>query len=216
MAEKEGLKSFWKGNTVGILRFFPNEFINYKARGFLQTFLSNSLGNNLVVAIAAGWTASSILYPCDILRQSMGTNTEKDNSSLKTIRGIAQNQGLRYFYKGYLNSLLGTAVFRASFNGIYDSVKGHATTLNERAFIAYICAAAAGGINYPIDIIRKRRILINSKESFLNFASKIWNSEGIKGFYKGSKLIPLQSITGSVILLIFDTAGHRPSSSKLA
>lgn len=24
MVEKEGVKSFWKGNTVGILRFFPN------------------------------------------------------------------------------------------------------------------------------------------------------------------------------------------------
>lgn len=22
--EKEGVKSFWKGNTIGILRFFPN------------------------------------------------------------------------------------------------------------------------------------------------------------------------------------------------
>jgi hypothetical protein len=44
MAEKEGLRSFWKGNTVGILRFFPNEFINYKARGFYQEAFVAQLG----------------------------------------------------------------------------------------------------------------------------------------------------------------------------
>ena len=110
--------------------------------------------------------------------------------------------------------MLGTAVFRGSFNGVYDSAKHHAKSLNEKAFIAYICAAIAGGICYPIDIIRRRRILINSHENFFSFSSKIWRHEGIKGFYKGSHLIPLQSITGAVILLIFDTAGLSVTENK--
>lgn len=103
--------------------------------------------------------------------------------------------------------MIGTAVFRGSFNGIYDSAKHSANSLSEKAFIAYICASVAGGICYPIDIVRRRRILINSTENYLSFSSKIWKHEGLKGFYKGSNLIPLQSITGAIILLIFDTAG---------
>ena len=60
----------------------------------------------------------------------MGTNTDRDTKTLKTIQGIFRNQGPRYFYKGYLNSLLNTAVFRDSFNGSYDSVKSSAVTIN--------------------------------------------------------------------------------------
>ena len=215
MAEKEGLRSFWKGNTVGILRFFPNEFINYKARGFYQDFVPNTLSSNITVAVLGGWTASSILYPCDILRQVLGTNTDKEVKTFKTIQGIVRNQGPRYFYKGYINSLLNTALFRASFNGSFDTVKSSAETSNQKTLLAYLCASLAGGICYPIDIVRKRRILLNSAERFLTFASNIWRHEGIKGFYKGSGLIPLQSITGTVILLIFDTAGRRAGESKL-
>ena len=32
----EGVKSFWKGNTMNLARFFPNETINYKARSLLK------------------------------------------------------------------------------------------------------------------------------------------------------------------------------------
>jgi hypothetical protein len=35
-----------------------------------------------------------------------------------------RTQGVKYFFRGYLNSLMGTAIFRGSFNGIYDTAKG--------------------------------------------------------------------------------------------
>ena len=114
------------------------------------------------IAVAAGWTASSILYPFDILRQSLGTNTEREGKLVSTAKGLLKRNGPRYFYHGFLNSMIGTAVFRASFNGIYDSAKHSAKSINEKALIAYVCAAIAGGICYPIDIVRRRRILINS------------------------------------------------------
>ena len=168
------------------------------------------------IAIAAGWTASSILYPFDILRQSLGTNTEKESSITTTARKLFRTHGVSYFYKGFVNSMVGTAAFRASFNGIYDSAKSLATCLEEKALIAYGCAMLAGAICYPLDIVRRRRILINSNKNFMNFGSNIWKHEGISGFYKGSKLIPLQSLAGALILLIFDTAGFGQTESKTA
>lgn len=41
----------------------------------------------------------------------------------------------------------------------------------------------------------------------MRYSSNIWKEEGARGFYKGSKLIPIQSLAGAIILLIFDTAG---------
>ena len=41
----------------------------------------------------------------------------------------------------------------------------------------------------------------------MSFAKGIFRREGIKGFYKGAKLILPQSLTGAVILLLFDSNG---------
>jgi len=54
--------------------------------------------------------------------------------------------------------MVGTAVFRASFNGLFDTLKSKAASLYQKSLIAYFCAAIAGGICYPIDIIRRRKI----------------------------------------------------------
>jgi hypothetical protein len=103
--------------------------------------------------------------------------------------------------------MVGTAVFRGSFNGFYDSAKSKVKSIELKALIAYTCAVIAGGICYPLDSIRRRRIMINSNESLSCFAKKVWSKEGLKGFYKGSKLILPQSLTGAIILMLFDTTG---------
>jgi solute carrier family 25 (adenine nucleotide translocator) protein 4/5/6/31 len=203
----EGIRSLWKGNGIGIARFFPNETINLKTRQFLQKRLPNKFETNVLSAMLSGWTASSILYPFDILRLSLSNSTEKEIRIWTVMKNILRNHGARYFFKGYLNSLLGTAIFRGSFHGIYDTVKSEATSLERRAAIAYLCAIVAGGICYPLDIIRRRRIMVNGNHSLLQFSKGIFRKEGIRGFYKGAKLILPQSLTGAIILLLFDTNG---------
>ena len=46
------------------------------------------------------------------------------------MKNLLKNHGARYFYKGFLNSMIGTAVFRGSFNGIYDSAKHQAKSVD--------------------------------------------------------------------------------------
>jgi len=111
--------------------------------------------------------------------------------------------------------MVGTAIFRGSFNGFYDSSKSKAKTLQFKALIAYTCAVVAGGICYPLDSIRRRRIIINSNDNIFSFADKIWKREGLKGFYKGSKLILAQSFAGAVILILFDNT-HLPIHTQTA
>lgn len=71
--------------------------------------------------------------------------------------------------------------------------------------IAYLSAVLAGGICYPLDLVRRRRIMGSEKVGGLEFCLGIWRKEGLKGFYRGAKLIPAQSLTGAAILLLFDT-----------
>ena len=86
---------------------------------------------------------------------------------------MIKKNGLKYFYKGYFNSLFGIAVFRGSFNGIYDSIKYNADSINLKALYAYLSTVAAGFISYPFDIIRKRRIILNNNENIWTFSKNI-------------------------------------------
>lgn len=138
---------------------------------------------------------------------SISNSTEKSTKITTLLRGIIRNHGAKYFFKGYLNSLIGTAVFRGSFNGFYDTAKAEAKSLEGRAGIAYLCAVVAGGICYPLDLIRRRRIMGSEDSNVMSFAKGIFRREGVKGFYKGAKLILPQSLTGAAILLLFDTNG---------
>lgn len=77
---------------------------------------------------------------------------------------------------------------------------------------AYLSAALAGGICYPLDLVRRRRIMGSERLGGTEFCLGIWRKEGIKGFYRGAKLIPAQSLTGAAILLLFDTTHTLPSN----
>lgn len=110
---------------MGIARFFPNETINFKTRQYLHqnSPLLDGPSKNITAAVLSGWTASSILYPFDTLRLALTNSTEKKPNLPNIFKNILRTQGAKYFFRGYLNSLMGTAIFRGSFNGIYDTLK---------------------------------------------------------------------------------------------
>jgi len=170
----EGIRSFWRGNTLSLLRFFPNESINLYVRNFMSKQIGESGINKVAGAMVSGWTASFLLYPFDILRQNISTSTEKKFSLLKSAVGLVKTRGLRYLYKGFLNSLLGTAVYRGSFNGSFDTFKNRRKTLPEKAGIAYLCAVWAAIVCYPLDVVNRRRIFVDSKEGTIKFGLGIW------------------------------------------
>lgn len=155
-------------------RIIPIESINYATRKRLHQEVANTLLNNILVAIISGITATTLIYPTDIVRQIMNNNTKAQISILSTIKDIKRQHGYKYFYKGYPNVLLTLAVYRSSYNGTYDTNKVRAKNLKEKAIIAYICTVFAETVTYPVEIVRRRRIAINAKEGFLGYGSKIW------------------------------------------
>lgn len=78
--------------------------------------------------------------------------------------------------------------------------------------VAYLSAVVAGSICYPLDLIRRRRIMGSERLGGIEFCVGVWRKEGIRGFYRGAKLIPAQSLTGAAILLLFDTTHALPSN----
>ena len=100
-----------------------------------------------------------------------------------------------------------TIVYRSCYNGLYDTHKVNAKTLRSRALVAYLSTIVAEYLVYPIEIIRRRRIIMNAKEGFLMYGRNVWKKEGIAGFYKAATIVPIQSLAWSLVLIVFDTAG---------
>ncbi len=93
----------------------------------------------------------------------MGSSTEKQAKFISTFKAILRNNGPKYFYKGFFNSMIGTAIFRGSFNGLFDNAKQYTSSIHSKACVAYMSAIVAGLICYPLDIARRRSIIANSK-----------------------------------------------------
>ena len=55
-------------------RVLPIEWINYYTRKTLQQYFNNRLVNNMLISIASGLTATTIMYPTDILRQFLNNH----------------------------------------------------------------------------------------------------------------------------------------------
>ena len=157
--------------------------------------------------MAAGLTASSIIYPTDILRQFMNNYTKGHISIWGALKTIVSEYGFRHFYKGFPNFCIVMGIYRGCYNGTYDTNKGKAKNLWQKAGIAYCSTILSEGVVFPFEIIRRRRILTNSTLGLLQYARKVLKEEGIRGFYRGSPVLPFQSITWAIVLIIFDTAG---------
>jgi len=188
-------------------RVLPIEAINYYTRKTLQQYFSNKLANNILISIISGITASTILYPTDILRQFLNNSTSGRLTFFAATQTILAQYGYKYFYKGYPNILAITILYRSCYNGFYDTHKLNASNLKDRVWVAYLSTIAAEYVVYPIQTIRRRRIIMNAKEGFFTYGKNIWKKERVKGFYKGATVVPIQSIAWALVLILFDTAG---------
>ena len=74
VSSHEGFKSLWKGNFISLLRFFPNENINFSVKKCVQSVLPVGCISNIISGICGGLTAATILYPIDTTRLFISTS----------------------------------------------------------------------------------------------------------------------------------------------
>ena len=110
------------------------------------------------------------------------------------------------------NILVTSMVYRACYNGFYDTHKVSAASIEDKLKVAYASTLLAEYVTHPIEVIRKRRIVMNDKEGLLRYSHSVWKREGMGGFYKGASVLPIQSVTWAMVLLLFDTAGLKSHS----
>ncbi|KAJ0987343.1 hypothetical protein J5N97_005699 [Dioscorea zingiberensis] len=131
IATTQGLRGFWKGNFVNILRTAPFKAVNFYAydtyRKQLLKFSGNEETTNFerfVAGAAAGITAAILCIPLDTIRTKMiAPGGEALGGVIGVFRHMVQTEGFFSLYKGLVPSLVSMAPSGAVFYGVYDILK---------------------------------------------------------------------------------------------
>lgn len=131
IAATQGLKGFWKGNFVNILRTAPFKSINFYAYDTYRNQLLKLSGNEettnferFLSGAAAGITATLLCLPMDTIRTKMvAPGGEVLGGVIGTFHHMIQTEGFFSLYKGLLPSLVAMAPSGAVYYGVYDMLK---------------------------------------------------------------------------------------------
>ncbi|XP_044476014.1 probable mitochondrial adenine nucleotide transporter BTL2 [Mangifera indica] len=131
IAVTQGMRGFWKGNFVNILRTAPFKAVNFTAydtyRKQLLRFSGNEEATNFerfIAGAAAGITATVLCLPLDTIRTKIvAPGGEALGGVIGAFRHMIQTEGIFSLYKGLVPSIASMAPSGAVFYGVYDILK---------------------------------------------------------------------------------------------
>jgi len=231
--QEQGLKAFWRGNFVNVLRYFPTQAFNFAFKDsikalfpkyssktdFLKFFLVNMASGGL-----AGAGSLCIVYPLDYARTRLASDVGSGQKSFngladclaKTARGPSGVLGL---YNGFGVSVAGIIPYRGVYFGLYDTLSGINPFRKEGGVIGFLSkfaiaqatAITAGYASYPFDTIRRRLQMQSEKpqsewlyKGTVDCFYKILKDEGSKALFKGAGANALRTVGSAMVLVLYD------------
>merc|ERR1712142_341093 len=229
--KEQGFISFWRGNLANVIRYFPTQALNFAFKDkYKKVFLGGVdpktrfwryFAGNLASGGAAGATSLCFVYPLDFARTRLAADVGSGGNRQFTGLGnclttIAKRDGIKGLYQGFTVSIQGIIVYRASYFGTYDTVKGMLPDPKAAGFfmswgIAQVVTTGAGIVSYPFDTVRRRMMMQSgrAKEDLMYKGTvdcwkKIYANEGGSAFFKGAFSNVLRGTGGALVLVLYD------------
>jgi solute carrier family 25 (adenine nucleotide translocator) protein 4/5/6/31 len=228
---EQGVLSFWRGNVVNVVRYFPTQALNFAFKDtykkmFMEGIDKNTqfwrfFAGNLAAGGAAGATSLCIVYPLDFARTRLGADVGKSAAD-REFKGLFDCIGKSYradgiirgLYPGFLSSVQGIIVYRAIYFGAYDTAKDmlvEKPSFLTKFGIAQVVAATSVTIAYPFDTVRRRLMMMSGegeKDKMYKGTTDCWKKilkdEGAKAFFKGNFTNVLRSVGCALVLVLYD------------
>jgi len=226
--KEQGFLSFWRGNVVNVVRYFPTQALNFAFKDKYKQIFMNGVRKddfwrffaaNLAAGGAAGATSLAIVYPLDFARTRLGADVGKAAAD-REFKGLADcikksykaDGIIRGLYPGFISSVQGIIIYRAIYFGAYDTAKSQfdAPSFLTRFAIAQTVAASSVTVAYPFDTVRRRLMMMSGTEGekmykgTLDCWRKIVKDEGAKALFKGNFTNVLRSIGCALVLVGYD------------
>ena len=218
--KQKGITSLWIGNTTNITKYVINQAFNFGIKGQIQKIISNKL----LCGGVTGILSSIILFPFDLAKIKLITDkNNKYNGFIDCIYKSYRKNGLKSVFDGLGISMFGNFCYRGLYFGLNDIGKKYfLINENKNPFIKkYLFAQSISllseTLTYPVDTIRKQRILNknNKSNNVKKCIKNIYSKNGIKGFYSGIYVNSLRTIGSSFVLLFFEKINNNISNRKL-
>jgi len=229
---EQGFLSFWRGNVVNVVRYFPTQALNFAFKDkFKALFMGTGpnaitpdqfwkfFGANLASGGAAGATSLAIVYPLDFARTRLGADIGK-SAAEREYKGLVDciaksfkaDGVVKGLYPGFLSSVQGIIIYRAIYFGAYDTAKqfaGEKPSILVRFGIAQVVAAGSVTVAYPFDTVRRRLMMMSGEKEKMYKGTmdcwrKILKDEGPRAFFKGNFTNVLRSIGCALVLVGYD------------
>lgn len=225
--KEQGFLSFWRGNVVNVVRYFPTQALNFAFKDKYKALFMDGIdksqfwkffAGNLAAGGAAGATSLAIVYPLDFARTRLGADVGKAAAD-REFKGLAdcikksyKADGLiRGLYPGFISSVQGIIIYRAIYFGAYDTAKMMFDKPGIMTKFAIAQAVAMGSVTvaYPFDTVRRRLMMMSGEgekmyKGTLDCWKKIWRDEGKAAFFKGNFTNVLRSIGCALVLVGYD------------
>lgn len=228
---EEGLGSFWRGNTVNCLRYFPTQALNFAFKPMFKKIsffkpsktdgFATRLAKNVTTGGMAGGASLTFVYHLDYCRTRLANDLKgnKKGGSDRQYSGMVDvykqtiaSDGVAGLYRGFVISCVGIFAYRGAYFGLYDTFKPMVLGDNAGAFasflLGYVVTVSAGLISYPIDTVRRRMMMTSGEavkyKGSMDCAVQVMKAEGFMSFMKGAGANILRGVAGAGVLAGFD------------
>jgi len=141
--QEEGVRAYYKGNLVNVIRYFPTQALNFafkdfylrvlhldrkpKDPSFWHTFVNNVKGGSL-----AGASTQCFVYPLDytrtrltndIVMSNIGNRSRQFNGIIDCMRKTYEWDGIRGLYRGFVVTCIFMMVYRGMYFGLNAGIK---------------------------------------------------------------------------------------------
>jgi len=230
--KEQGFFSLWRGNLANVIRYFPTQALNFAFKDkYKQVFLGGVdkrtqfwryFAGNLASGGAAGATSLCFVYPLDFARTRLAADIGKSGAERQfnglgdCLKKIVKSDGVLGLYRGFIVSVQGIIIYRASYFGIFDTAKGMFPDPKKVNFfvswgIAQCVTTVSGIVSYPFDTVRRRMMmqsgLKGAERAYKSTADcwvKIAKNEGSGAFFKGAFSNILRGTGGALVLVLYD------------
>jgi solute carrier family 25 thiamine pyrophosphate transporter 19 len=221
----EGIRVFWKGNVPAeylYIMYGAVQFTTYKATTRFCRQNADWIPDSFKLFIAgstAGFAATTLTYPLDLLRTRFAADSSKQRSSvIGSVYRIHRAEGVRGFFRGLSPTLLSIVPNLGIFFVVYEQVRkvlqrAKLDTLPAPEVSAgFLAGIVSKGMVFPLDVLRKRLQVQGPSyvhaaniqlypTSMVRFAHHIVVHEGIRAFYKGFLISLLKSGPSSAVTI---------------
>ncbi|CAJ0931536.1 unnamed protein product, partial [Mesorhabditis belari] len=195
--KEQGVLSFWRGNAINVLRYFPTQALNFAFNDFYRSVLLSGLDMEqdfwkytalgLVAGGCAGATSMCFVYPLDVVRTRLTADIGRSVESRRYkgfvdcfSKTVKQDGGFTALYRGFFVSLQTYFIYRAVYFGLYDAIRNHVFSdrknihFVESFLIAQLVSICSSYLVYPWDTIRNRMMIKKDGEDFTRVLLQIY------------------------------------------